>query len=417
MEGSAWKSGARTKRFGVRVVALKQKSGIFSLALLMLAALDASGAALARPAICSVLERQLAASGSGGNSSRYARAAAAQGEQIQIARQQARSAGCGGGFFDIFGTESKPRSCSRILRTISRMEANRDALLRKRDSLSGGGFAGSRRAILASLNLNNCNGARVTKAKADRRLPAAVERDDGEQAAVFNQILEEGPVRKPRKEQAKEKKAIQKVAKQEDDSGRRPGSYIPMDANGTVRTLCVRTCDGFYFPVSFSTTKDRFSKDAAACTALCPGAEAKLYYHSIPDEEPEQMVDLTGQSYMSSPNAFKYRINGARSTPGCTCQAAQTEEVSTPEADERAAAGAKKSKKAKKWLPVPQARPDWLSDAETMANLRGGLTSSRLGGFLGRPDGAGATASLEPAKVRIVGPAFLPARPGDTGIQ
>jgi Protein of unknown function (DUF2865) len=399
-------------------VALKQKSGVYLFALLLLAALDASGAALARPAVCSVLERQLNASGNGGGDpSRYARAAAAQGEQIQIARQQARSAGCGGGFFSLFGAEAKPRSCNRILRTISRMEANRDALLRKRDSQSFGGFAGSRRAILASLDLNNCNGARVTKAKADRRLPAAVGRDDGQRTSLFDQIFEESPARKLRKEPAKEKKIIQKVAKSDEDSGRRADSYVPMDANGTVRTLCVRTCDGFYFPVSFSTTKDRFAKDAAACTALCPGAESKLYYHSIPDEEPEQMVDLTGQTYMSSTNAFKYRVNGARSTPGCTCQAAQTEEISRPEAGEQASADAKKSKKAKKWLPVPEPRPDWLSDAESMANLRGGLTSKQLGDFLGRPDGASATASLEPSKIRIVGPAFLPARPGDAGLQ
>jgi Protein of unknown function (DUF2865) len=407
----------RGLKFGVRVVALRHKSGIYLFALLLLAAFDASGAAQARPAICSVLERQLAASGSSGNPSRYARAAAAQGEQIQIAREQARGAGCGGGFFSIFGTDSKPRSCSRILRTISRMEANRDALLRKRDAQSFGGFAGSRRAILASLDLNNCNGARVTNVKADRRLPAVLGREGDQQSSLFDQIFEESPARKARKELVKEKKAIQKVAKSDENSGRRGDAYVPMDANGTVRTLCVRTCDGFYFPVSFSTTKDRFSKDAAACTALCPGAEAKLYYHSIPDEEPEQMVDLTGQTYMSSPNAFKYRVNGARSTPGCTCQAAQTEEISKPEADDQASADAKKLKKPKKWLPVPESRPNWLSDAESSANLRGGLTSNQLGDFLGRPDGSGATASLEPAKIRVVGPAFLPARTGEAGLQ
>jgi Protein of unknown function (DUF2865) len=255
----------------------------------------------------------------------------------------------------------------------------------------------------------------VTRIKADRKLPSPVGRGGDERATLFDQIFEESPVRKNRKDSAKERKNIQKVVKSEEDPGRRDsGSYVPMDANGTVRTLCVRTCDGFYFPVSFSTTKDRFSKDAAACTALCPGAEAKLYYHSIPDEEPEQMIDLSGSAYMSSPNAFKYRINGARSTPGCSCQAAETEAMSRPDAVELAAADAKKSKKTGKWLPLPQARPDWLTDKETMANLRGGLTFGQLGDFLGKPDGARATASLEPGKIRIVGPAFLPARPGET---
>lgn len=87
--------------------------------------------------------------------------------------------------------------------------------------------------------------------------------------------------------------------------------------------------------------------------------------------------------------------------------------MSKPEPDELTAADAKKLKKAKKWLPNPQARPDWLTDGETTANLRGGLTFKQLGDFLGKPDGSGATASLEPARIRIVGPAFLPERPGE----
>lgn len=407
----------RGPKFGVCVVALKQKSGVFSFVLLVFAALDASSTALARPAICSVLERQLAASNGGGDASRYVRAAAAQGEQIQIARQQARSAGCGGGFLGLFVTSERPRSCNRILRTISRMEANRNALLRKRDALSGGGFSGSRRAILASLDLNNCNAARVTNAKADRKLPAAIGPDGEVRSSLFDQLNNESPARRPRKEVEREKRAIQKVAKSEDRVRSNGESYIPMEAGGTVRTLCVRTCDGFYFPVSFSTTKDRFSKDAAACTALCPGAESKLYYHSIPDQEPEQMVDLSGKTYMSSPNAFKYRVNGARSTLGCTCQAAETEAMSKPATDEQTAVEARKPKKAKKFLPAPEPRPDWLSDAESIADLRGGLTFSQLGDFLGRPESAAATASLEPSKIRIVGPAFLPARPGETERQ
>jgi hypothetical protein len=413
MQRKGWQQRCAGLKFGVRVVTARLKSVAYLFALLVFAALDTSGGALARPAICSVLERQLAATGSGGNSSRFARAAAAQGDQIQIARQQARSAGCGGGFLGLFSAFEKPKSCERVLRTISRMEANRTALLRKSGSFSDGGFAGSRRAILASLELNNCSGARVTDANAERRLPGAIDGRTGDRASLYGQIFEEAPAQKVHKE----KKVIQKVSKSRDEAQRGEGSYIQLGGNGTVRTLCVRTCDGFYFPVSFSTTKDHFSKDAAACTALCPGAEAKLYFHSIPDEEPEQMVDLAGNTYMSSPNAFKYRVNGARSTPGCSCQAAETDAMSKPAAGDVVAEGTKKIKNSAKWLPSPQARPDWFTDAETMANLRGGLTFGQLGNFLGRPDGARATASLEPAKIRIVGPAFLPARTGDANLQ
>ena len=85
-------------RVGVRVVRPKIWS-ILSLALSCAAALALTAeSVMARPAVCSSLERQLANAGSGGGSNfgRYARAAAAQGEQIQVARSQARRAGCGG---------------------------------------------------------------------------------------------------------------------------------------------------------------------------------------------------------------------------------------------------------------------------------------------------------------------------------
>jgi hypothetical protein len=401
-------------RVGVRVLRPKIWS-IFSLALSCAAALTITAeTVMARPAVCSSLERQLANAGSGGSSNfgRYARAAAAQGEQIQVARSQARRAGCGGGFFAIFGVEdAQPRSCGRIMNTIRRMEANRAALLRKRDGLSSGG--GSRRAILASLAANDCNGAKIINVKASRSLPAPIENDREVRTSLFDRMIDEEPIRKTRRDEPKEKKIIQKVKADDnrDSAGRDNNSvYVP---GGTVRTLCVRTCDGFYFPVSFSTTKDRFSKDAATCQSLCPGAETKLYYHSIPDEEPEQMVDLTGTKYMSTPTAFQYRVNGARSTPGCSCQAAQDEALSkpvSPEGDDPVAD--KKDKRARQWIALPQGRPDRFMDPETLANLRGGLTAETLGGLLGTPDGTAATASLEPGRIRVVGPEYLPSRTG-----
>ena len=52
----------------------------------------------------------------------------------------------------------------------------------------------------------------------------------------------------------------------------------PTSGNGTFRTLCVRTCDGYYFPISFSTTSEHFPADARSCEAICPGTEARLFY-------------------------------------------------------------------------------------------------------------------------------------------
>jgi hypothetical protein len=84
----------------------------------------------------------------------------------------------------------------------------------------------------------------------------------------------------------------------------------------TVRTLCVRMCDGFYWPVSYSTLPDYAINDAGQCQQQCPGAEVELFYHRNPGEEPEQAVSLYGVSYSSLPNALKYRTSY---DPGCTC--------------------------------------------------------------------------------------------------
>ena len=83
----------------------------------------------------------------------------------------------------------------------------------------------------------------------------------------------------------------------------------------TVRTLCVRTCDGYYFPISFSTTKKYFEADEATCQRLCPAGDASLYYHSR-RQGPEQMVSIAGTPYSDLENAFRYRTVLDRS---CTC--------------------------------------------------------------------------------------------------
>jgi hypothetical protein len=65
-------------------------------------------------------------------------------------------------------------------------------------------------------------------------------------------------------------------------------------------------CDGYYFPISFSTMRSEFARDADKCAASC-GSEARLFYHPNPGGDVEGMTDLTGMAYTALPNAFKYR--------------------------------------------------------------------------------------------------------------
>ncbi len=76
---------------------------------------------------------------------------------------------------------------------------------------------------------------------------------------------------------------------------------------GTYRTMCVRTCDGFFFPVSFSTTKGRLKKDANVCASRCGAAPARLYYYPNPGADIKDMVSYRGnQKYQKLKNAFLY---------------------------------------------------------------------------------------------------------------
>jgi len=93
-------------------------------------------------------------------------------------------------------------------------------------------------------------------------------------------------------------------------------------SGGGYRTLCVRTCDGYYFPISFSTSQSRFTDDEQTCQKLCPATEAVLYTHRNPGEDVAQAVSSSGRVYKDLANAFRYRREIVAS---CSCkQAGQT---------------------------------------------------------------------------------------------
>ena len=94
------------------------------------------------------------------------------------------------------------------------------------------------------------------------------------------------------------------------------GGDQPHERSGPVRTLCVRMCDGFYFPISSAASRSELARDADKCSALC-STEASLFYYSAAGGGIDTMVDLMGRAYTSLPNAFKYRKTLVR---GCQCR-------------------------------------------------------------------------------------------------
>lgn len=82
------------------------------------------------------------------------------------------------------------------------------------------------------------------------------------------------------------------------------------------RTMCVRLCDGYYFPISEATTHRAFLRDASACETSC-GSEARLFYMPAGETDAATMTDLTGLGYPALANAFKYRKT---LVSGCACK-------------------------------------------------------------------------------------------------
>jgi hypothetical protein len=88
----------------------------------------------------------------------------------------------------------------------------------------------------------------------------------------------------------------------------------------TYRTLCVRLCDGYYFPVSFSTLPNHFQRDSELCQSQC-AAPADLFYHQNPGGAVEQMVSVNSQQpYTSLKTAWRYRKEYVQ---GCSCKEAE----------------------------------------------------------------------------------------------
>src|SRR5260221_291474 len=85
------------------------------------------------------------------------------------------------------------------------------------------------------------------------------------------------------------------------------GSHAcPLDlpSSSTLKTVCVGTWDGYYFPVSYATVVSRFGEDERPCRRLCPAADVALYTHRNPGEEIEQAVSMGGRPYTELPTAF-----------------------------------------------------------------------------------------------------------------
>lgn len=86
--------------------------------------------------------------------------------------------------------------------------------------------------------------------------------------------------------------------------------------NGRYKTMCVRLCDGYYFPISNATSRRSFWQDAQQCQSRC-SSETQLFYMPTSGGAIEEARSVTGLAYEDLKNAFRYRKTLDKS---CTCR-------------------------------------------------------------------------------------------------
>lgn len=372
----------------------------------MLLGLLLSGATITEPQaasrVCRQLEADLAAASRGGGGGpaiirRYDAAIDRQREQIAKARDQASDAGCG---FSLFSRNIN--RCAGLNATIDRMNANLDSLQAKRDRLAGGGSRRDRGRILAALDANGCRDDTV----APRHAPLQ-EADRGEEdgnANLFNQLFGNDSQQSDTLDQpddAGEERNVRRVLNLPD---------IPdfPSTGGEFHTTCVRTCDGYFFPMSNAASTSDFERDQKNCESSCPGTEMQVFYSRGMDDDSASMTSsVTGRPYSELPTAYLYKQSNMSRPPACGCNAAQNFQIiggnppspqqSQPETD------------AAPFVPVPAAKPDPGADPETLANMQGGLDREAIKRLSAKPVTSPVSAlPPEQRKVRVVGPTFLP---------
>jgi uncharacterized protein DUF2865 len=211
---------------------------------------------------------------------RYEETAQRQQAELDRLTAQGRRMGCEGrGFFSLFG--GQPPQCGPINKQIQQMRANLDRVLADLQRLQGNSAdrEGERRAILASLGQNDCG-------------PQYKQYANRGGGGFFENLFGGGTIITP-------------------------GAPPPSAGGNTYRTVCVRTCDGFYFPISYSTTPASFPQDEQVCQRMCPAAEVALYSHRNPGEDIAQAISTGGRTYSELPNAFAFR---KAFNPSCSCR-------------------------------------------------------------------------------------------------
>jgi hypothetical protein len=86
---------------------------------------------------------------------------------------------------------------------------------------------------------------------------------------------------------------------------------------GGSQAICVRSCDGGFFPLNFSARRANLDQLTELCKALCPNTEVAVYTRN-PARDVSSALSVDGQPYNDLPNALKFEKSVE---PNCGCKA------------------------------------------------------------------------------------------------
>ena len=264
-----------------RAAAFSRGLGTVALAVALLSGMQP---ATAQAVDCNSLAAQIAASGTrGGGGGQYSVAAGRQRAELARVSAYANSLGCDRPDFFLFG--NRPPQCAGLNAQISRMQANLQSL----SQAAAYGGDGARAALQQRFD-TYCRGAGGY----------------GTASNFFEQLF--GGAKRPPSDGGAPDITVAPPEEEQDASNARGGS----------QALCVRTCDGGYFPMSVSARRRDLGDLQELCTALCPGTEAKLYTR-VPGRDVSTAVASDGERYSDLPNALKFEKTFDKS---CSCRPA-----------------------------------------------------------------------------------------------
>lgn len=270
----------------------------------------------AQGAFCSQIRAQIAQldrSSGGGGSRRFAAAANRQRAELANASRQYQAAGCGGFF--------QGAQCSALQSRIGQMRANL-AQLESQGGGGGGGQSQQRARLMAAYEANCGGGQRQYQAgyetMPERQIyrtpgagPQAAYRAGPEpQRSGFGNFIEHlfGARRDPEASMPDVPAVPEETLRSREPSEERP-------RNVGHRAVCVRLCDGAFFPMTSSARPGASLGQEDMCQMQCPGAEVALY--RMRDDQIENAVSTSGAPYTALPNALRFR---QRFDATCTCR-------------------------------------------------------------------------------------------------